>query len=315
MKAHRVSAWRRELPPLLVLVLFSFLVALGLHVFVYKADFAPSGVDGIAAMLQYLSETSFGYKINAGLFTLAINLPLLIVAWFILKRRYVLYTLLYTLVVSLSLLLLDAVGFYQYDCTVPGNGTSPLIAAIFGGVAQGLTGMILRLGGSSGGVDIVGCLIQRRMPHRDLEKVIAWVSYATVAIAFFVYGNLNSVCLSVISIFACERVSAAFLRSRRNAVKLEIVTDSETADRFRHILLYELGHGATLLEGRGMYTAEAREVIVCLIPYRDLPTFLKLVRPMEGTFLYYSDVLGVRGNFDYDRPAVPPGQEGRPLAM
>ncbi len=304
MENKRYSRRRKEILDLLILVLVSFLVALGLHVFVYKADFAPSGVDGIAAMLQYLSETSFGYKINAGLFTLAINLPLLVVAWFILKRRYVLYTLVYTLAVSLLLMLLDAVGFYQYDCTVPGNGTSPLIAAIFGGAAQGLTGLLLRLGGSSGGVDIVGCLIQRKLPHHDLEKVIAWLSYATVGIAFFVYGNLNSVCLSVISIFACERVSTVFLRTSRQAVKFEIVTDSETAGHLRDIILHELGHGATLFKGHGMYTGDVREVILCLVRYRDLPTFLKLIRPMKGTFLYYSDVLGVRGNFDYDRPSV-----------
>ncbi len=297
MELIRRPRVRKEILDLLILVLFSFLVSLGLHVFVYKADFAPSGVDGIAAMLQYLSENALGYKVNAGIFTLAINLPLLVVAWFVLKRRYVLYTLVYTVAVSLSLLLLDAVGFYQYDCTVPGNGTSPVIAAIFGGAAQGLTGMALRLGGSSGGVDIVGSLIQRRIPHRDLEKVIAWVSYATVGIAFFVYGNLNSVCLSVISIFACERVSAVFLRSNRNAVKFEIVTDAKTAEGLRERILFELGRGATLLEARGMFTGDERKVIVCLVRYRDVPTFLKLVHPLPGTFLYYSDVMGVRGNF------------------
>ena len=309
MERRNTVDWRRETRDLVILTVFSFLVALGLHVFVYKADFAPSGVDGISAMLQYLSEKA-GHRVNAGIISFAINLPLLIVAWFILRRRYVVYTILYTVISSATLLILDAVGFYQYDCTVAGGVTEPIIAAIFGGVAQGLTGMNLRLGGSTGGVDILGSLIQRKMPHRDLEKVIAWLSYATVVMAFFVYGNVNSVCLSVISIFVCERVSAVFLRPNRNAVKFEIVTDKASAESLRESILYGLGHSATLLSGRGMYTGEAREVIVCLVSYREIPAFLKIVRPYPSTFLYYSDVMGVRGNFDRDpHPTLPKDKE------
>ena len=64
-------------------VVASAVSAFGLYIFVFGNSFAPSGIDGIATMLQEMT------KINAGLFTLILNLPLLIAAWFILKRRYV----------------------------------------------------------------------------------------------------------------------------------------------------------------------------------------------------------------------------------
>ena len=64
-------------------VVASAVSAFGLHIFVFGNSFAPSGIDGIATMLQEMT------KINAGLFTLILNLPLLIAAWFILKRKYV----------------------------------------------------------------------------------------------------------------------------------------------------------------------------------------------------------------------------------
>ena len=70
-----------EVKNVAIIVVFSIIVALGLHIFVYNADFAPSGVDGIATILQYVTN------INAGYFTFLINLPLLIIAWFILKKR------------------------------------------------------------------------------------------------------------------------------------------------------------------------------------------------------------------------------------
>ena len=293
----------------LSVILCAAAVALGLHVFVYRADFAPSGIDGIATMLQYASERFWGYRINAGIFTFLLNAPLLIVAWFVLRRRYVIYTVLYIAAISLFLLLLDVWDFYQYDCFTEGTANSPVIAAVFGGCVQGITGYMLRIGSSTGGVDIIGSLINRVLPHRDLERIIAWVSYAVVAISFFVYGNLNAVCLSVISIFACERVSALFLRPMRGAIRFEIITDGENAARICDFILHELRHGATLLSGQGAFAGQGRAVIVCLLNHRQLPTLLKFAKGIPDVFLSYSEVSGVHGNFTYREPN---GHKARP---
>ena len=301
MKNKLTLNWKTETFNLIVIILGSILVAMGLHVFVYKADFAPSGIDGLATMLQYLSEEKFGHKINAGIFTFALNFPLLIAAWFILKKRYVIYTVIYTVVVSVSLMLLAEWNFPQYDCTIEGTYNSHLVAAIFGGVAQGMTGVMLRLGGSSGGVDVIGCMIQKKVPHKNVESIIAVVSYVVVAISFFVYGNLNAVCLSVIEIFVCERLTAVILKSNRSAVKFEIITDKEHSGVIRDIIIYQLKHGATILKGQGMFSEQDKEMIVCLISYRQIPEFLKLVKDIPNTFLYYSDVTGIRGNFDFNK--------------
>ena len=290
---------QREVLTALSVILCAATVALGLHVFVYRADFAPSGIDGVATMLQYASEQFWGFRINAGIFTFLLNAPLLIAAWFVLRRRYVIYTLLYIAAISVFLLLLDLVGFYQYDCFTEGTANSPVIAAVFGGCVQGITGYMLRIGSSSGGVDIIGSLINRALPHRDLERIIALASYAVVAVSFFVYGNLNAVCLSVISIFACERVSALFLRPMRGAIRFEIVTTKENAARICDFILYELRHGATVLSGQGAFAGEGREVIVCLLNHRQLPELLKFAKESPDVFLYYSEVSGVHGNFSY----------------
>ncbi len=300
LKGIRLSR-KTEILNIFIIVLSSMLVALGLHVFVYKADFAPSGVDGLATMLQYLSEKHLGYKINAGIITFALNLPLLIAAWFILKKRYVVYTVLYTVVLSVSLMVLGAVSCPQYDCTVPGTYNSHLVAAIFGGVAQGITGVMLRLGGSSGGVDIIGCMLHKKVPHKDVEKIIAYVSYVVVVIAFVVYGNLNSVCLSVICIFVCEKVTAAILKTNRRAVKFEIVADKKTAKEIKNLILFDVCHGATILNGQGAFSEDDKEVIVCLVSYYRLPEFLKLLKNYQNIFLYYTDVMGVKGNFDFHK--------------
>lgn len=271
-------------------LLTALLVAVGLHVFVYPNEFAPGGIDGVAAMLQTLT----GW--NAGVFTLLINLPLLSVAWFVLKKRYVIFTVLYTLALSGFLLLLEAVSFYQYAAV-----GEKLLPAILGGAFQGLTGVMLRIGASSGGVDVIGCLIGRKLPHKNLESIISLVSLAILAVSFIVYGNLHSVLLSAIEIFVCERVSAMILRSTRNAVRLEIVCENAAA--LGEELLRELQHGATLLSGKGLYAGGERDVIVCVINYRQIPDFLRIIAKYPDAFVNYQDVMGVKGNFDRGKTA------------
>ena len=268
-----------------VTVATAFLVGLGMHIFIYPNDFAPSGVDGLAAMLQRLTG------LNAGLFTFAINLPLLIAAWFVLKKRYVLFTVLYTVSLSLFLLLFEWLGVYQYVAE-----SDRILPALFGGVAQGLTGVMLRIGASSGGVDVMGSMVQKRVPHKDVEQIISLLSVVIIVISFLVYGKLESVLLSVVEVFVCERVTAQILRSSRNAVKFEIVTAH--AETIKEDILNRVGRGATVLEGRGLYTEQPKQLILCVVNYRQIPAFLKLLSGYPDTFVYYSDVMGVRGVFD-----------------
>ncbi len=309
MLAARLHAvkWKSELLKVLCIIFTSVFVAFGLHVFVYKANFAPSGIDGLATILQYASVSLFGREINAGIFTFILNLPLLAAAWFVLNKRYVIYTLLYTVIVSLTLMLLGEYGFPQYDCILPAvydpnNPTiynSPLLAAIFGGLMQGMCGVLLRIGGSAGGVDVLGCMIQKSFPHKDVEKIISFLSYIVVAIAFLVYRNLNSVLLSVIAIFVCEKMTAVMLKSNRSAMKVEIITDTAQAQMIKNFVIFELRHGATVLKAQGVFSQSPKELIICLINYHQLPVLLKTVKEIPNTFLFYSDVTGIRGNFDF----------------
>ena len=287
----------REGRLLLGTVLCAVAVGVGLYVFVYRAGFAPGGVDGLTAVLVHLLESRFGLRANAGLITLLLNLPLLLLAWRYLRPRYVAYTLLYTLTLSLTLSLCAVLGLYQYDCLDPALGHNALLAAIFGGAAQGLTGYMLRIGASSGGVDVIGGMLALRYPHRDLERLIAWVSYAVVLLSFLVFGDLGSLCLSVVAVYTCERVSLLFLRPLRGAIRFEVISPPEEGARVREFVTTTLGRGATVLAARGGYDGGARVVTVCLVGYRQAPELLRFCADLPASFLSYADATGVRGRF------------------
>lgn len=279
---------KKEVVNVLLTVVASVISALGLHIFVFGNSFAPSGIDGIATMLQEIT------RINAGIFTFVLNLPLLIAAWFILKRNYVIYTILFTVLASLWVYILGEVHFYQYVVE-----SDKVIVAIFSGLLLGArTGIMLRIGASSGGIDIIACIVQNKF-NRDVEKVISFVCYIIIGISYFVYRDLTCILLSVVQMFVFEKTVAFILKDTRNAVKFEIIT--KEPEKLKEEIIYELKHGATIVQSKGMFTDEQSTIVVTIVNTRQVPEFLRILKKYPDTFVYYTDVTGVNGNFRWRR--------------
>jgi len=262
-----------------------------LHVFVYPSNFAPSGVEGIATMIQH--KTGF----NAGITSLIFNIPLLITAWFVLKKKYVIYTLIFNLTSSALIILLSEVDFYQYT----DNAADGLVAALFSGIILGVrTGLMLRLGASTGGVDIPAGMIQKKMPHLNTERIISIICYITIVFSFFVYdGNVTSVLLSFVQMFIFDKFAGFMMKDRRNAVEVKIIT--KEPEKIKNDIMCNLKHGATVLEGRGMYTDGVSSVIISVINIRQIPEFHDIMKNHPEAFAYYGELMGVKGNFRWKR--------------
>ena len=119
-------------------------MALSYKLFIFPNNFAPSGVGGIATMVQYV------FKFNAGYLNLLINVPILIVAWFLVDREFVIKTALFTLCFSGLLMLFDHLGLdfskFQYYTE---DGTSRILAPVAAAVVNGtFYGFALRVHGS-----------------------------------------------------------------------------------------------------------------------------------------------------------------------
>ncbi len=289
MNEHKVADkksinYKKETINIMLLLFAAVCGAFGMHYFVYPSNFAPMGIDGIATMLQELT------KLNAGIYTIALNLPLLIVAWFVLKKRYVIYTLIFTLVTSALLMVLETVDFYQY------NDSNTMIAAIFSGILLGVrTGIMLKIGSSSGGADIVASVVQVKKPYMNIERVISIICYVIMGLSFFVYWDINCIFLSIIQLIIFELVMKTILSPTRNAIEVKIVTKSP--EPITQELLYNLKHGATLVKSQGMYTEAVNSVIFSVINLKQVPEFMEMIKKYPDTFVYYSDVKGVKGNF------------------
>lgn len=268
---------------LAVTVLAALVSAFGLWIFVYPSNFAPSGVDGIATMLQALTS------VNAGIYSLIINLPLLVIAWFFLKRKYVIYTIIFTVCNSLFLLLFEYIKFYQYT-------SNQILATIFSGIILGFrTGIMFKIGASSGGVDIIACIIKNKYNYNNVERIISIICYATIGLSFFVYNDIECILMSIIQMFVFEKTLSAVLADTRNAVEVKIIT--KEPDEIKKLLLFELKHGVTVLDTKGGFTDNNNTILYSVINKRQVPELMTNLKKFPNTFVYCSEVNNVHGNF------------------
>lgn len=285
-------SWKKEISNVGLILIACLFGAFGMHVFVYPSGFAPMGVDGIATMLQELTG------VNAGIYTIVLNIPLFILAWIILKKRYVIYTIVFIVITSLLLIVLEKVQMWQYV-----TQTDKLIAALFSGIMLGVrTGVMIKIGGSAGGADIIACCVQAKKPYGNVERLISLICYAIMGLSYFVYQDMNCILLSVVQLIVFERVMAMVLSSTRNATEVKIIT--KTPEQLKEDIIFNLKHGATVVESRGMYTDGESAIVYSVINNRQLPEFLKIIKKYPDTFVYYSDVKGIYGNFRWKKDDI-----------
>ena len=279
----------RVIIDILLITVAAFLSAFALYTFVNPANFAPSGVDGISMMVQKLSGINMGY------ISLAINIPLLIMAWFFISKKYVIYTSIYSVMSSVAMIVMEKINMYEYI-----TENHVWIAVFASGIMMGVrTAIMIRIGGSTGGVDIVACVVQKKKQYMNIETLISIFCYATIAISFFVYHNIESVIMSVVQTLIFNLAMNSVLKPTRNAVEVRIITNEP--EKFKEDILINLKHGATVIDCHGMFTGEEKAMIVTIINIHQMDELIKLSRKYDSSFVYFSDVSGVWGNFRWNK--------------
>ena len=130
-KSKLRAVLRGYVPDCLLMVVLAFLFALNYELFIVKNQFAPSGFSGIGAMIEHISHMSF----NLGYFSLIVNVPLCILAFFFIAREFAVKTAVFSLCYSVFLIVLRMVDLsaFQYDA----QGVDTIFPALISGAIAG----------------------------------------------------------------------------------------------------------------------------------------------------------------------------------
>ncbi len=274
------------------------LLAFNYQLFIVKNDFAPAGLNGIATMIQYKTGFSIGYM------SLIINIPLCILAYFLVDRGFAKRSLFFCLVYSFCFLYIQKIGFdaFQYDA----RGHDTIFPVILSGVLSGFVYSIcFRCGASTGGTDIISKYINKKKPELNFFYV-TFALNAVVAIAsFFVYatpdeaGSLiydyKPVVLCVTYCFISTFFGNYLIMGTKRACKFIVITTH--ADEISNDIFKVIRHGTTKLSAVGSYSKTEKSVLICIVNRHQIMEFKKILSKYDDTFAYCETVDETYGNF------------------
>ena len=272
--------------------LAAVLLAFVYYIFIVKNNFAPAGLNGIATMIQYKTGFSISYM------SLLINIPLSILAYFLIEKNFAIKTLLFSLVYSVSFLFLQNLNptFIQYNAL----GHDTIYPVILSGVLAGAVyGICFRNNASTGGTDIISRYVNKQRPDTNFF-IVTFTLNAVVAVAsVFVYSenNLNykPMALCIIYCFISTFVGNLLLKTAKTAYKFTVITTQK--HEFVEEINKKLHHGCTEIDAIGTYTGTKKSVLICVINKHQLNDFQKIVAKYDNTFSYFEVVNETYGNF------------------
>ena len=273
-----------------VLLAMAVLMALNYQIFILQNSFAPSGINGLATMIQYLFNFSVGY------FSLIINVPLAISCALFVDRKFAVRTIVFVLAFSGVLLVLQNMDMSRFIYHTD-DGRSTLLAPVVSGAVNGfIYGMCIRHGASTGGTDFIGEFVHKRSPSYSMTHVVFAVNVVIASMSYFVYGyNIEPVALCIIYSLLTTVVSDRCLHSGKQAWRVEMITSHP--DEITRAVIAELKHSTTLMKVEGGYTHQGKTMLVCVINKHQIVQMQQILSRFPDTFACVSVVSETVGNF------------------
>ncbi|KAA8999823.1 YitT family protein [Paenibacillus spiritus] len=262
----------------LTIVLGGAFIAVGFNLFLIPHRLLSGGVSGLSMLIGYFTP------LNISVMYMVLNIPLLIAGWFQLGRRFILYSI---LSVAVATWLIEVVP-------VKAVVSDMLLAAVFGGVLVGIgSGISFRVGGSSGGFDILGSIISR---YRDfpIGNVLVALNALVILSAGYFDDNWNVALASMLSMYVTGRV-VDFIHVSHIKVTVYIITN-RTDEMLKHLL--GLQRGVTRIKTEGAYSHVERDMLMTVTTRYELAELKRIIKDSDPqAFVNIVETVGVMGSF------------------
>lgn len=268
----------KEIRNCVIIMIGAACIASGFNLFLVPHHLLSGGVSGLAMLTGYFTP----FNINT--MYLAYNVPILIAGWFLLGRRYIGLSILSVIAVTLMMGLIP-------EKTV---ATDTLLSAAFGGVLVGFgSGISFRVGGSSGGFDIIGSILTRFRDYPIGQIMVAMNGLVILAMGYL-EGDWNLALASMVSIFIAGKV-LDFVYINHLKVTLYIITDHTEAMLEQ---LLKLPRGVTLMKTQGAFSHKEKDMLMTVTTRYELIELKEIIRETDpSAFVNIVETVGVMGSF------------------
>lgn len=276
----REIIWR-ELKFVGTILLGCTVFSLGFDLFLDPNNINVGGITGIAMILREL--LGFG---SIGAYFAAINIPLFLLGYKELGRRFFIGSMLGMLFSTVLLDLLTIIPVPKIDL---------MLEALYGGGLTGLgLGLVFMAGASTGGSDIMAKLLRKRFRRLKLSRLMLILDIITVTLTGVVFHDITRTLYSALPLYVSALVMDSVIYGLDYSSMALIISDkySEIVAEIAR----KLERGTTLLDAHGGYHGDSRQVVMCAIRRRQITELKDLVSRIDpNAFMILQDAHQVLG--------------------
>jgi len=242
------------------------------------------GFGGFAIVVKYFAE-GFGLDIPVWLTNAVLNIPVFIIAFFVIGKDFVAKTL------------LGAVSFAVWLYIIPTYdicGGDFLLAVAIGGLMDGVgIGLIFLTNSTSGGTDMVSAILHKFFKHYSVPTILFVVDGLIVVLGAFVLGFRNAM-YGIITIYVLTKISDTMLEGVKFAKLVYIISDEY--EKIASLIMSEMDRGVTAISARGMYTNKDKSMLFCVVGKKEIVKIKEIAAVTDPkSLIIVSDVREVFG--------------------
>ena len=269
----------------------ALLYSLGVNFFIVPLNLYNGGLMGYCQLIRTLLIRYAGLQFDfdiAGILYFMVNIPIMILAWKKLDKKFVARSVLNTALVTLFLSIIPVRLLLQNDI---------IANCLIGGVIAGAgTGISLWAATPGGGTDLIGMMLIKKNGNFSVGKLnlIVDVSlYLICMLLFDIQIAIYSVVYAVISTLVTDR-----LHQQNINVQAIVVTDNPV-EELRQALIKELDRGVTLLPATGGYSGKEKTAIMIVISKYEVSELIQIINQYDkNAFVTFNEQAKIYGNFE-----------------
>jgi uncharacterized membrane-anchored protein YitT (DUF2179 family) len=251
----------------LMLVVGALVQALAMRLFLVPALLLSGGISGAAQIVNSFTGWPIGLMVFIG------NLPLFVLGWrYLGGARFAIRT---GVAITVFSILTDGLVYL-----LPADGLTHdlVLSSLFGGVMFGAgLGLVYRAKGTSGGSDILGQILYRRMGISITQAY--FVTDTLVLLAGGLAWSWELALYGMIVMYV-SGLAAEMVLEGPGILRTVLIISRDPQEVARQIMTV-LERGVTILDGTGAYTGQERPVLYCVVTRAEVNKIKSLVHDID----------------------------------
>ena len=247
------------------------LTAFGVSLFYIPNRIVTGGVSGVSAILYTVG-------VAPGIVYFTANILLVLISFKVLGKRFAFRSAISTVILS---------ALVQLFSEFPPITDNFFIAAFFGSLISGFgTAITFSEGSNTGGSDILGRLIQHKIPYFPIGRLLLIIDGVIIFISLLIFKNSELAFYGIFGLIVSSTVIDFFM-DRLNSSKLALVV-TENGEEISNAIMVNSRRGVTILDARGAYSKNNKKLLICAIKNSQMPDFHKMITEAdENAFIIF----------------------------